>query len=163
MRRIACALALLMAVSCGDDGPTSATPAVPDIAGVYQSPTFWQIRATRSFDGATFTETCPGTLTVTQTRSNFSGSFTMSGGCGTLTGSVSNGVIRSDGGLAFAIDAPGTNPGLLTSTTGCAVTSASSGFNGLVTGRTIDASATISLRCPIDGNVVVQYRIVGGR
>ncbi len=165
MRRLALAGVLCVTAACGgsSDGPTSPSPQVPSIGGVYSSSSFWQIRLVRTADGATANLNCIGTMSVTQSGSAFSGSFTQGAPCDTLSGNITQGAIRSDGGVSFGITVPGADPNAFNALTGCVATAAGSQFNGIVSNRTMDASVSMVLNCPDEGQVTLTLRALGTR
>lgn len=168
MRRVLF-ICLLALTACGGSSPAGpSTPTLPQVAGTYTNGTaLWQYTLTRLSDNATVRLSCGGSMTLTQAGSSLTGSFLQrDGDCADApgSGSVVNGTLASDGGTAFQLQVSGADPNFITAVFGCVFVSGSSGMNGAITGRTLDASATLVMQCPLpDGRVSIVTRLVGNR
>jgi hypothetical protein len=180
-------IALVMSVvallsSCGGSGPTSAGPStatLPLIAGTYLGPTtvtstspqqqlsLWTIRFTRAGDSRLLFRSCSGTLVLEQSGSNFTGSFTQSDDlCPAVSGVVTAGDVRADGGVTFSLAGPGSDPLAWTSFAGCTMlVPGTMGFTGTVSHGLLDASFVRDavMECPGQGTVWLNVRLRGSR
>jgi len=168
MRRTLCAVAVLAIVSCGggSKSPTApAAPSLPAISGTYSSSTFWSFRFADVATGQSLTLTCPGSATIQQSGSTFTGSFVMqsSADCDPSSGQIRSGQLASDGGVSFDIVIPGGDPNSLTALTGCVVVSGDSLLRGSIRTGVLDTSASAVLGCPGNVRISLTMRWLGYR
>lgn len=161
-------VALLLASGCGGSSgsPTApSAPSAPAISGAYSSSTFWSFRFANVATGQSITITCPGSATIQQSGSTFTGSFIMqsSADCDPSSGQIRSGSVASDGGVSFDIVIPGSDPNSLTALTGCSVISGDSLLRGSIRTGVLDASASAVLGCPGSANISLTMRWLGYR
>lgn len=156
---------VLVVVGCGgSQSPTAPSgPQYPAISGTYRSSTFWQVRVVSVITGQSLTLNCSGSITLAQNGASFSGTFQQGDPCTVTTGSVTQGQVRTDGGISFGIAIPGADPNAFTALTGCVPISGSSLFNGLVSGNTLDANISGVLTCPDGDRISLTLRALGFR
>lgn len=87
----------------------------------------------------------------------------MLGQCGTTTGSVVSGSLRTDGGINFGLQIPGSDPNAFFFLTGCAFVSGTGIFNGLISGSTLDATMGAVIACSDGDRISVSFRAFGSR
>lgn len=169
--------------ACSSGTPNPSAPVIgtiPQIAGTYTGPTsdssvtpplqlaLFTIKFARGPDSGSSWRfrSCTGTLTLQQTGSNFSGSFTQGGDCPSVSGLVTNGTIRTDGAVTFSLLAPASDPLAWTGFGQC--TSLAAGaleFTGKVNGTLLDASFARDaiVECPREGAMSLNVRVRGAR
>lgn len=167
MRRLFVVVAVL-AASCGggSKGPTAPSgPTYPSISGSYSSSTFWSFRFTNVATGQSVTLTCPGSATIQQNNSVFTGSFVMQSNadCDPSSGQIRSGQLATDGGVSFDIVIPGADPNGLTALTGCSVLSGDSLLRGSIRTGVLDTSASAVLGCPNNARISLTMRWLGYR
>lgn len=158
-------LACFVIIGCGGSkSPTAPIgPQYPQIAGTYRSNTFWQFRLVSVITGQSLNFNCSGSMTLTQNQASFSGTFQMAAPCDLATGNVTQGQVRTDGGVSFGTVIPGADPNAFTALTGCVFISGSTLYNGLVSGTTLDASISGVVACPDGDRVNITLRALGTR
>jgi hypothetical protein len=112
---------------------------------------------------------CVGTLTLTQKRETFAGTFTYSSsadcGDGDSSGQVTNGTVTADGAIAFDLPVPRT-PEPIPASLGCSLSSGSARLVGAVRGRALEAhTGPMRLDCDADhgGAMDLALHVVGTR
>jgi hypothetical protein len=173
-------LAALLLTACdgGRPSPAPSPQSVPQIAGSYTGPTvdnsttppmnplLWSIRFTRAGNGTTFFRGCNGTLTLQQSGSTFTGTFTQVDGCPEVSGQVTGGVVRADGSIAFSVTGPASDPLAWTGFAQCrAAVAGTTSFTGTVSGTLLDARFPQDslLECANGEFVTVNVHLRGAR
>ncbi|MFQ5679743.1 MAG: hypothetical protein ACE5HP_09845 [Gemmatimonadota bacterium] len=125
----------------------------------------WTFEAFDETGALTSTNTCPGSITLSEQEGrSFGGTFlvTAAGDCeglSPISGELVNGEVRADGGLEFTLTVlPFVGPGAA----GCTLVGGTNGMNGAVTGAALSVFTTARLVCPA-GDGQVQIRMEGTR
>lgn len=149
-------LLLVFLLACGGGGgggggPTG--PEFPNLRGIYDGS--WTVVFREASSGATFTFSCPGSVTVTsQSGGGFSGTFTIRSTteCDAVFGTVT-GTVRPDGGITLSVDVPGGDPNPFADLTGCTVIGGDASFAGAAQGSQMSIHATVDTDCELEGQV----------
>lgn len=165
MRKVLFAVVALTLTACGGSSPTAPQgPQYPQIGGTYSSGSFWSFQFTNVRTGQSFTAACPGSATLSQNNSQFSGSFLMNSTatCNASSGQIRSGQVATDGGVSFDLFVPGADPNALTALTGCVVASGDTLIRGSIQTGRLDASSSAVLWCGSE-TINVTMRLLGFR
>ena len=173
------AAAVVLAACSGKSSPSGpSTPAIPQIAGTYSGPTTdstinppqqvqtWQIRSYRAGETSPRFRNCAGTLTIQQSGSSLTGSFSQVDSCGDVAGVVTGGAVRSDGGVTMSLSGPASDPLAWTGFAHCTLAiSGTMDLTGSVNAGLLNASFAHDalIQCPAEGSVSVNVQVRGTR
>jgi hypothetical protein len=172
LRPVLFAVTLMSACGGAATNPTSDT--IPQITGTYFDPTpgfttapggqVWTIKSRQGDNSSRFTS-CSGSVIIQQTGSSFTGSFTQGDPCPTITGELTNGVVRLDGTVAavtFSLVASGSDPLAWTGFAACTpVVNGAMNFTGSINGNLLKASFVRDalIQCPNEGTVTISVTL----
>lgn len=162
MRRLALVL-FLVACNGGDESPTTPGPNIPDIRGNYSSNTrFLTVRVTDVGSGASDQFTCGGNLNITsQTGTRYMGSMLWR--CDPVASFDVTGSINASGGIVVEARRSGGPGGDWGGALGCSLITADPNFNGAVSGRSVNASASALIDCGRNGRLRMDVTLAGVR
>lgn len=161
--------ATLACLGCED--PSAPVPAQFLLPGTYDAS--WSIRISNLETGASEELVCPGSVSLVSGSgsSTFSGTYQIqaSGGCAQgspVSGDVTDGTVRRDGGLDFALDVAGEGGSVFENLTivvgnssviqgACLITDADEFVTGTIQGDQLDAAADAVLDCDTGGESTV--------
>ena len=155
-------LAALLTTACSSNptGPSS----VPDVRGTYSGDAAWTTTFTNP-RGDYFTTSqvyaYGGTVVIDgQADSSFSGSFAIEN---TASGTISRGMVESDGTVSFELPDPegGPHPGTDVWSETCGLLHDSVVYTGRVNGATLEANRSLTYSCPNAGILSLSVRFNG--
>lgn len=158
MRKVWILAASLFWAACSGDEATG--PAGLDVRGTYVGS--WMMTLSVPQLGQSVDIPCPGSVTIsTQSGASVSGTFVIreTDDCSATSGTM-NGTVRSDGGINFTIDVPGVEQDPFEVVLGCRFVGGDSQFNGTIAGGQLNANASATYDCPVNGSLVrVNFRV----
>jgi hypothetical protein len=161
-RLFALTLALSLA-ACGDDGPSTPSTTLPDVAGTWGVQ--WLVQFNRTRDGFEGSYNCWGTMTFSQSTqrgssAGLTGFAVILSGCPIGTFDL-NGTVNADGTMRISTVGPRPSVGQ------CPFAQAAR-YDGVLTGTTLSARARMDVQCPGPGEgphvfnyIMTAYKTTG--